>query len=53
MPQLLPDGLGPTDHVTVARATTHPLARPPSVAEWCGIGFDAQKSGIKATKQLK
>ena len=29
MPQLLPDGLGPDDHVKVALVTVHPLARPP------------------------
>ena len=33
MPQLLPDFLGPVDHVKVALATTHPLARPPSLPD--------------------
>ena len=31
MPQLLPDGLGPEHHLTVAKASTHPAARPPSL----------------------
>ena len=31
MPQLLPDGLGPSDHLTVAKATAHPCARPPTL----------------------
>ena len=43
MPQLLPDGLGPKDHVTVALATTHPLARPPAVPSWCLKAIDAQE----------
>ena len=34
MPQLLPDGLGPQDHLKVALVTVHPLARPPAVPEW-------------------
>ena len=43
MPQLLPDGLGPKDHVTVALATTHPLARPPALPSWCSKAIDAQE----------
>ena len=31
MPQLLPDGLGPEDHLIVAKSTTHPISRPPSL----------------------
>ena len=31
MPQLLPDGLWPEQHSTVANASTHPVARPPSL----------------------
>ena len=31
MPQLLPDGLGPDNHLEVAKGVMHPMARPPSV----------------------
>ena len=53
MPQLLPDGLGPLDHIRVALATVHPLARPPSVPVWCKTAFEAQKKGISNMKVLK
>ena len=42
MPQLLPDGLGPKDHLKVALVTTHPFARPPSVPVHCANAIDAQ-----------
>ena len=41
LPQLVPDGLGPEDHVKVALATTHPLARPPSIPSWCARAIAA------------
>ena len=53
MPQLLPDGLGPLDHIKVALANVHPLARPLSVPVWCNIAFDAQKKGISNIKVLR
>ena len=34
LPQLLPDGLGPNDHLKVARPSTHPMSRPPSLPKW-------------------
>ena len=42
MPQLLPDGLGPKDHLKVALATTHPFARPRSVPVHCANAINAQ-----------
>ena len=53
MPQLLPDGLGPKDHVTVALATVHPLARPPAIPSWCSVVFAFQRNGVRATKKLR
>ena len=34
LPQLLPDGLGPVDHLKVAKCSTHPMSRPPSLPRW-------------------
>ena len=53
MPQLLPDGLGPSDHITVALATPHPLSRPPSVPSWCKLAFDTQSRGVANIKLLR
>ena len=53
LPQLLPDGLGPKDHVTVALATLHPMARPPTVPPWCNAAFAFQSKGVDATKKLR
>ena len=46
MPQLLPDGLGPDDHVKVALATVHPLARPPAVPTWRANAIAAQEKFV-------
>ena len=43
MPQLLSDGLGPDDHLTVAKSLTHPMARPPSLPSYVQSAVDAQK----------
>lgn len=53
MPQLLPDGLGPDDHVKVALATVHPLARPPTVPGYCQVALNAQRMGIRAINKLR
>ena len=47
MPQLLPDGLGPEHHLTVAKAVTHPSARPPSLPKHVekALEFQAHSSG--------
>ena len=42
MPQLLPDGLGPDNHLEVAKGLTHPFARPPSVPLHVKEAIDAQ-----------
>ena len=42
MPQLLPDGLGPDDHLKVASVTPHPLARPPTVHPYCSRAIESQ-----------
>ena len=43
MPQLLPDGLGPDDHLTVAKSIVHPFARPPSLPGYVHRALNAQR----------
>lgn len=43
MPQLLPDGLSPDNHLVVAKATVHPTARPPTIPQWCDEAFAFQE----------
>ena len=42
MPQLLPDGLGPDNHLIVALATPHPFSRPPHVPSYIDKAIAAQ-----------
>ena len=42
LPQLLPDGLGPIDHLKVAKCSTHPMARPPSLPRWISDSLQFQ-----------
>ena len=53
MPQLLPDGLGPKDHLFVAQCTLHPLARPPSIPAYCRSAIDFQKNGHQAVNKAR
>ena len=55
MPQLLPDGLGPQDHLKVALVTVHPLARPAAVPEWRAKAIAAQedlRGSLKTRRQM-
>ena len=42
MPQLLPDGLGPDNHLELAKGLSHPFPRPPSVPLHVKEAIDAQ-----------
>ena len=42
LPQVLPDGLGPDDHLKVAMASIHPMARPPSLPKWVADSLSLQ-----------
>ena len=53
MPQLLPGGLGPDDHIVVASATVHPLARPPAIPTWCKLAFEFQSKGVSQVKVVR
>ena len=52
MPRLLPYGPGPRDHNTVALATVHPLARPPTVLECVGTHSNSM-NGVRTVKRLR
>ena len=53
MPQLLPDGLGPKDHHSVAKHALHPLARPPHIPDYCRTAIDHQKQGHVAVNAMR
>ena len=44
MPSLLPEGLEPEAHLSVALQTVHPMARPPVVPAHVAFAFDSQSS---------
>ena len=44
VPQIIPDGLGPDDHLLVARKLVHPMARPPTVPGYVRSAVEAQNS---------
>ena len=46
LPQLLPDGLGPVDHLTVAKHTPHPITRPPTIPAWCRDAYTFQRLSL-------
>ena len=46
LPNLVPEGLGPSEHLAVGLRVCHPMARPPVIPDFCARAIAAQPTDV-------